>query len=229
MRHALPALALLLGACDDEPAGRLDARVVDARVVDARVVDARLVDARVVDARVVDARVVDARVVDARVVDARMVDAQVVDARVVDARVVDAARPDAQVVDAGPPDEVPDAAARPGIPDLGLDGAVGNPANGIEVGFDPTQNDAVTAYGQCLQLILDCTAAQGAVEDACVTGVRRCATDRPWEEADWCCAAACIDAYEAARRAGMAPFDALQASLVQHRECMPGVPPRRAP
>lgn len=115
------------------------------------------------------------------------------------------------------------------IPDVGLGGAVGNPANGVEVRFDPDQNDAVTAYGSCLQLILDCVEARGVLDDACVTGVQRCATDEPWNEPDWCCAAACIDAYEALRTLGTPPFVALDQALVQGRECMPGVPPRRAP
>ena len=123
------------------------------------------------------------------------------------ARVEDAVSvppPDVQVA----VDATPDAAVAP--PDLG---------------FDPSQNDAITAYGHCAQLVLDCVEAQG-LDDACVEGVRVCATDRPWEEDEWCCARDCVERYQARRAIGEEIFSAVLAVFRDERDCMPGVPGR---
>ncbi len=207
-------------------ARRADFAPVDARPVDAHQPDAQTPDARQPDVRQPDARQPDARQPDARQPDARQPDARQPDARQPDARQSDAQAPDARPVDAQAPDaQAPDAAVGdPFHPDLGVLGDAGllPLPDGGRLEIDPAQRDPVTAYGFCAQLVLDCSRARGEDPD-CVRGVRRCATDEPWNEDEPCCPAACVDAYDQLRDAGVGHVEAMLHVFAEDRSCFPGL------
>lgn len=87
----------------------------------------------------------------------------------------------------------------------------------------PATSDPITAVGTCSDLVTYCVAPPDRTLSDCVVSVKHCATDRPWEESEPCCPAACIDAYQAQRAAGLLPLDAFEKAFFLEPDCFPGV------
>jgi hypothetical protein len=90
------------------------------------------------------------------------------------------------------------------------------------VELDPTQRDALTALGECADLLSYCYAPPSFTLATCFSTVRGCATSQPWTE-DACCPAACRDAFTREVTAGLAPKAALEKVLFREPDCFPGV------
>jgi hypothetical protein len=94
---------------------------------------------------------------------------------------------------------------------------------GIQLELDPTLRDAVTAHGQCLDLVARCFTPTSRALDACTVWAPTCATVRPWEEPAPCCPPRCIDAFERLRREGRPSLEAFTEVYLERRECFPGL------
>lgn len=90
------------------------------------------------------------------------------------------------------------------------------------VELDPTQRDALTALGECADLLSYCYAPPTFTLASCFSTVRGCATMEPWTEPA-CCPAACRDAFNAEVASGTAPKAALEKVLFRSPDCFPGV------
>jgi len=80
----------------------------------------------------------------------------------------------------------------------------------------------IGAAAKCSDLKNDCMQVTGD-GDTCVATVKRCATAEPWLEAEACCPAACVDAYQEQRRLGASPVAANSAVFSSTHECFPGL------
>ncbi|MBI5515165.1 MAG: hypothetical protein HY909_15420 [Deltaproteobacteria bacterium] len=94
---------------------------------------------------------------------------------------------------------------------------------GIQLELDPTLRDAVTAHGQCLDLVTRCFSPPSRSLDACTVWAPVCATARPWEEPGACCPSACVGAYERLRGEGRPELEAFTEVYLERRECFPGL------
>lgn len=90
------------------------------------------------------------------------------------------------------------------------------------VELDPTQRDALTALGECADLLSYCYAPPNFTLASCFSSVRGCSTMEPWNEPA-CCPAACRDAFEREVAGGLAPNAALEKVLFRQPDCFPGV------
>ncbi len=108
------------------------------------------------------------------------------------------------------------------IPDAFKDAAIPAPHGGVDLRFDPTVADPVTAYADCSGRVLACLEATPDEWDTCVRSTPRCTTAEPWTEAE-CCPAACVTAYDDARTKGEVGFDAFMAVFVTDTACFPGL------
>ncbi|MBE2249397.1 MAG: hypothetical protein IAE78_07585 [Myxococcus sp.] len=90
------------------------------------------------------------------------------------------------------------------------------------VEIDPTQSDALTALGECADLLSYCYAPPAFTLARCFTATRTCTTQTPWTEAA-CCPAACRDAFTRETNAGLPPNAALEKVLFREPDCFPGV------
>jgi len=91
--------------------------------------------------------------------------------------------------------------------------------------FDPTLQDAVTAYADCVYLFDVCLSDGTGNFDGCVDSVAICRTDEPWTLEGPCCPSACEDAYDQRRAAGEAGFDAwLRTYALAPEDCFAGLP-----
>ena len=90
------------------------------------------------------------------------------------------------------------------------------------VEIDPTQRDALTALGECADLLSYCYAPPNFTLARCFASVKGCATEMPWSEPA-CCPAACRDAFNREVAAGLAPNAALDRVLFREPDCFPGV------
>jgi hypothetical protein len=88
---------------------------------------------------------------------------------------------------------------------------------------DPAVNDALTALGACTDLVSYCYAPPERTLDGCVRSVRVCATRRPWEESEPCCAEACRKQYDALRKGGRDALGAFDEAFFAGQTCRPGV------
>jgi hypothetical protein len=95
-----------------------------------------------------------------------------------------------------------------------------NPLGGLQL--DPRGDDAITALGACTDLITYCFEPGARSLDECVQAAPQCKTSRPWDEGS-CCPAACVDAYDSARKRGQEPFTALEQTFFLEPDCFPGV------
>ena len=93
-------------------------------------------------------------------------------------------------------------------------------AQGYQLELDLTRGPMNVVFG-CVDLAVFCE-GPGRSLDACMISTPRCTTATPWTESSPCCPAACIDAYETARRAGYRPFPALEHVLYEQPDCVPG-------
>lgn len=93
---------------------------------------------------------------------------------------------------------------------------------GAQLEIDATRKDALTALGHCARWITACVVSQHPLDD-CARSVPLCATDRPWEEQDECCAASCFERYQQARQAGTEAVEAFGQVFYGTSSCMPGV------
>lgn len=93
---------------------------------------------------------------------------------------------------------------------------------GVDLSYDATLADPVTAYADCSALVLACIENGAADFDACVPATTTCATTEPWREGA-CCPSACKDAFSAARGKGEVGFDAFMAVFVTDTSCFPGL------
>lgn len=93
---------------------------------------------------------------------------------------------------------------------------------GVDLSYDATLADPVTAYADCSALVLACVDSGSSDFDACVPATTTCASAEPWKE-EACCPAACKDAYAAARGKGEVGFDAFMAVFVTDTSCFPGL------
>lgn len=94
------------------------------------------------------------------------------------------------------------------------------PAGGLEL--NPAGSDAITAVGNCTDLITYCYEPGTRSIDECVEAVPECKTSKPWEE-EACCPAACAKAYTQARGQGQEPIEAFEQSFFLEPGCFPGV------
>ncbi|MDP3500535.1 MAG: hypothetical protein Q8S33_09385 [Myxococcales bacterium] len=90
------------------------------------------------------------------------------------------------------------------------------------VEIDPTQRDALTALGECADLLSYCYAPPNLTLARCFASVKGCATQTPWTEPA-CCPAACRDAFTREVAAGLPPNAALDKVLFAEPDCFPGV------
>jgi hypothetical protein len=90
------------------------------------------------------------------------------------------------------------------------------------VEIDPTQSDALTALGECADLLSYCYAPPSFTLDRCFSTVRTCTTSTPWTE-QACCPQACHDAFTSEVTAGLTPKAALEKVLFREPDCFPGV------
>lgn len=93
---------------------------------------------------------------------------------------------------------------------------------GAQLELDTARRDAFTALGHCTRWITACAVSQHPLDD-CARSVPLCATARPWEEQDECCAPSCFERYQQARRAGMEAVEAFRQTYYGPDSCMPGV------
>jgi hypothetical protein len=91
----------------------------------------------------------------------------------------------------------------------------------ITLALDPNLQDATTALAQCSGLINTCYTPPIHSLDDCVAAAPPCATPTPWTEATACCPVSCATSYLAARRNGLSPSDALDATLFGSNSCFP--------
>ena len=94
---------------------------------------------------------------------------------------------------------------------------------GLKLIVDPSVRTPVSALGDCSRGLLGCV-AEGHTLDDCVGAVPACKTDKPWEEPNLCCPAACAVEYRAARGQGMSTNAALKATYFKRAGCFPGLP-----
>lgn len=90
------------------------------------------------------------------------------------------------------------------------------------VEIDPTQSDALTALGECADLLSYCYAPPSFTLERCFSTARTCATSTPWME-QACCPQACHDAFTREVTAGLTPKAALEKVLFREPDCFPGV------
>lgn len=90
------------------------------------------------------------------------------------------------------------------------------------VELDPTQSDALTALGECADLLTYCYAPPAFTLARCFSTVRLCATSTPWTEPD-CCPADCQTAFTREVAAGLSPNKAFEKVLFLEPDCFPGV------
>lgn len=90
------------------------------------------------------------------------------------------------------------------------------------VEIDPTQSDALTALGECADLLSYCYAPPNFTLARCFSSVKGCATQTPWNEPA-CCPAACRDAFTREVAGGLTPNAALDKVLFRDPDCFPGV------
>jgi len=93
---------------------------------------------------------------------------------------------------------------------------------GAQLEIDATKRDALTALGHCARWITACVVTAHSLDD-CARSAPLCASDRPWDERDECCAPSCFERFQEARRAGAAPLAAFQDVFYGTSSCMPGV------
>jgi len=95
----------------------------------------------------------------------------------------------------------------------------------FRVRVDETLRDAITAKGGCLHEVIACIERERDKDEAligrCVASARTCSSDRPWEEPERCCPAACQEAFAAAAPAGVRA--AFLAHLADGSGCHPGL------
>ena len=94
--------------------------------------------------------------------------------------------------------------------------------DGTALTMGPARIDPIGAAAACRDLTADCIQVTGD-GDTCIATVKRCATAEPWLEAEACCPAACVDAYQEQRRLGASPVAAGSAVLGSTHECFPGL------
>lgn len=90
------------------------------------------------------------------------------------------------------------------------------------VEIDPTQRDALTALGECADLLSYCYAPPSFTLERCFSTARTCTTSTPWME-QACCPQACHDAFTREVTAGLTPKAALEKVLFREPDCFPGV------
>lgn len=90
------------------------------------------------------------------------------------------------------------------------------------VELDPTQSDALTALGQCADLLTYCYAPPAVTLERCFASARTCTTSTPWDEPA-CCPRACHEAFTREVQGGLAPNRALEKVLFLEPDCFPGV------
>ena len=97
-------------------------------------------------------------------------------------------------------------------------------AHGVDLDLvvDETPS-AITAVATCGLTVTHCVQVGAGTVDECLWSMPRCATDTPWTEATPCCADACWDGYQAARRHGVDASSAFVGALFGRPSCMPGV------
>ena len=90
------------------------------------------------------------------------------------------------------------------------------------VEIDPTQSDALTALGECADLLSYCYAPPSFTLERCFSTARTCTTETPWTE-QACCPQTCRDAFTREVTAGLSPKAALEKVLFREPDCFPGV------
>ena len=124
-----------------------------------------------------------------------------------------------------PPVSIPPEGSSPDLTGYPVDDQ-GRPilAQGSNFYLVEREPDPLTALSSCTAMIVRCVdpAVRGRSLDACVISPARCATAQPWLEAP-CCAAACVDRYEALRTGGTPPITAFRAAFYGAPSCAPGV------
>ena len=88
--------------------------------------------------------------------------------------------------------------------------------------LDPTQRDALTALGECADLVSYCYAPGAYSLGDCFDRSRSCLTQTPWTEAP-CCPVTCKTAFAAEVATGASPRSALEKVLFREPDCFPGV------
>ncbi len=97
-----------------------------------------------------------------------------------------------------------------------------NEHGGVDLSYDATLADPVTAYADCSALVLACMEGASPDFDACISATPTCASSEPWKESS-CCPAACKEGYSTARGKGEVGFDAFMAVFVTDTSCFPGL------
>lgn len=97
-----------------------------------------------------------------------------------------------------------------------------NAHGGLDLAFDPTLRDAVTAYADCGAWMSGCLKDTSGDFAGCIDVVPICQTEEPWNEGD-CCPAACQADFRAAVGQGTDPADAYMDIFALDRTCFPGL------
>jgi hypothetical protein len=111
-------------------------------------------------------------------------------------------------------------------PDVGRshDGGVVHDLDpGLTMEVDPTHRTPASAYGGCTAIVMECFRQGRNRVDQCINDLRRCQTDEPWSEEEPCCSSACFDNFRRSRQMGMELGEALRATFIDGRDCMPGL------
>lgn len=95
-------------------------------------------------------------------------------------------------------------------------------ASGARLEVDPSSRDAITALGECLDLISYCYEPSQRNLQSCVKSAKSCSTQQPWTESA-CCPAACKSAYDAKVASGRPMLEALEDVFFTAPDCFPGV------
>jgi hypothetical protein len=96
-------------------------------------------------------------------------------------------------------------------------------AAGARLEIDPTSRDAITALGECLDLVSYCYEPAQRSLQSCVKSAKSCTTSTPWTESSACCPAAIFASSAVLHAAGTGQVEAFEEVFFTNPECFPGV------
>jgi hypothetical protein len=92
------------------------------------------------------------------------------------------------------------------------------------LGFDPFTRTPITAAAECAAAVLACFSPGERNWAGCFVAVPACTSERPFEDdGPACCAAGCVDRFQALLREGRDAPTAFAAAIYESPSCMPGV------
>lgn len=98
----------------------------------------------------------------------------------------------------------------------------GNSHGGLDLEFDGSLRDPVTAYADCGAWMSGCLADSSGDFESCMVELPICQTAEPWREGD-CCPADCRTAWRERTAAGASAADAYIEVFALDRSCFTGL------